>query len=128
MKDREYEPKSPYVFHAAKVKHLVERTAKPDKYEGNSKGVKARKVMDSNGSGAYIQGLSTTYLYPTKYMGGESWVKGMRKCGLAVGRNRESILEFPLKFLWGEMSCWDDISPKRSKYELELLDACHRNR
>ena len=25
----------------------------------------------------------------------------------------------------GEMSCWDDILPKRSKYELELLVARH---
>ena len=129
MEGREREPKCPYVFHTARVKHLAERTAKSDKYEGNSKGVKAIKVMDSNGSGAYTQSLSTTYLYPSaKYMRGEPWVKGMRKCGLVVGRNRESILGFLLKLLWGEMPCWDDISPKRSKYELEPLDACHKNR
>ena len=27
--------------------------------------------------------------------------------------------------LLGEMSCWDDISPKSSKDELKLLGACH---
>ena len=65
MKDREYEPKSPYVLHAARVKHPPKRTAKSDKHEGNNKGVKARKGTDSNGSGAYTQGPGTNYLYPT---------------------------------------------------------------
>ena len=27
--------------------------------------------------------------------------------------------------LLGEMSCWDNISPKRGTDELELLGACH---
>ena len=27
--------------------------------------------------------------------------------------------------LLGEMSCWDDIPPKRSKDELKPLGACH---
>ena len=31
----------------------------------------------------------------------------------------------PAQVLLGEMSCWDDIPPKRSKDELELLGACH---
>ena len=29
---------------------------------------------------------------------------------------------------FGEILCWDDISPKRGKYELGPLDACHRSR
>ena len=29
--------------------------------------------------------------------------------------------------LLGEMSCWDDIPPKREKDELESLGACHRS-
>ena len=33
---------------------------------------------------------------------------------------------FPVKVFWGEMSCWDDISPKRENDELESLDACHK--
>ena len=45
------------------------------------------------------------------------------------GREKgEPILGFPLKLLWGEMSYWDDISLKRSKYELKPLDACHIGR
>ena len=45
------------------------------------------------------------------------------------GREKgEPILGFPLKLLWGEMSYWDDISLKRSKYELKPLNACHRGR
>ena len=44
---------------------------------------------------------------------------------LAVGRNRGggSILGFPLKLLWGEMSCWDGISSKRSKSWDHLMHA-----
>ena len=53
-----------YVFHAARVKHSPECTAESDKRSGNSKGIKARKVMDLDESGAYTQGLGTTYLYP----------------------------------------------------------------
>ena len=65
MKGREHESKSPYVLHAARVKHPLEHTAESDKHEGNSKCVKARKGTDSDGSGAYTQGPITTYLYPT---------------------------------------------------------------
>ena len=64
MEGREREPKGPYVFHTARVKHLPKRTTKSDKHDGNSKGVKARKVIDSNGNGACTQDLGTTYLYP----------------------------------------------------------------
>ena len=31
----------------------------------------------------------------------------------------------PTQALLGEMSCWDDISPKGSKDELGPLGACH---
>ena len=44
-----------------------------------------------------------------------------------VGRSGKSILGFLLKALLGEISCWDDIPPKRGKSELESLGACHRN-
>ena len=50
----------------------------------------------------------------------------MRGCGLVVGRWGEPILGFSLMLFWGEMSYRDDISPKRSKHELESLDACHK--
>ena len=63
-----------------------------------------------------------------QYRGGGPWVRGMTRCGLVVGRKGKPILGFPLKFHWEEMSCWDDISPKRSKHELKPLDACHRGR
>ena len=76
MEGRKRESKGPYVFHAARVKHLPERIAELDKDGGNSKGVKARKVMDSDGSGAYTQGQGTTYLYRanTWEVGHESWI------------------------------------------------------
>ena len=44
------------------------------------------------------------------------------------GEKGEPILGFPLKLFWGEMSYWDDISPKISKHEWESLDAYHRGR
>jgi len=65
---------------------------------------------------------------PSQYMGGEPRVKGIRECGLAVGRKKGSILGSLLKLLYGEMCYWDNISPKRSKYELRPLDAYHRGR
>ena len=63
MEGREHEPKVPYDFHAARVKHIPECTAESDKHKGNNKGVKAKKAMNSDESGAYTQGLGTTYLY-----------------------------------------------------------------
>ena len=65
VEGREREPKGRYVFHAIRVKHLPKHTTKSNKHGGNSKGMKARKVIDLDGNGAYTQGPSTTYLYPT---------------------------------------------------------------
>ena len=61
-------------------------------------------------------------------MGRGPWVKVYKGCGLVVERKRGSILGFPLKLLWGEMSRWDDISLKRTKYGQRPLDACHIGR
>ena len=63
MEGRKHEPKGPYVFHTARVKHLPERTVESDKHEGNNNDMKAKKVMDSNESRVYTQGPDTTYLY-----------------------------------------------------------------
>jgi len=52
------------MIHVVRVKQILERVAESDKHRGNGKCVKARKVMDSDGSRACIQGSSTTYLYP----------------------------------------------------------------
>ena len=41
--------------------------------------------------------------------------------------NGEAYSGVPAQALLGEMSCWDDISPKRGKDELESLGACHRS-
>ena len=74
----------------------------------------------------HAQDPDTTSLYPANIGSGGSWVKGNRGHGLAVGRGEKSIPRFLLKLLWGEMSCWDDVPPKRSKVELEPLGACHK--
>ena len=65
MESREHKPKGSCIFHAARVKQLPEHMAKLNKLRGNVKCVKARKVMDSDRSGACTQGPSTTHLYPT---------------------------------------------------------------
>ena len=61
-------------------------------------------------------------------MGGGPRVKVFRGCGLAARRKMGYILGFPLKFIWEEMSYWDDISPKRDKCGLGPLDACYRSK
>ena len=65
MKGKEHEPKSPYVLHAARVKHPPECTVESNKHRGNRNGVKPKKGTDSDESGAYTKSLGTTYLYPT---------------------------------------------------------------
>ena len=57
--------KTQELIHATRVKQAPEHAIESDKPIGNGKRVKARKAMDSYGSGAYIQGSGTTYLYPT---------------------------------------------------------------
>jgi len=60
---RERKPKGPCIIHAARVKQIPERAAELDKLGGDGKCMRARKAMDSDGSGACTQGLDTTYLY-----------------------------------------------------------------
>ena len=98
MKGREHEPKSPYVFHAAKVKHPLEHTAKSNKHSNSKKGVKARKVTDSDRSGAYTQSPSTAYLYPAN-----TWELGhgsrVSKGGWWWGEKRSLFWGFRSNFL-----------------------------
>ena len=49
---RERKPKGPCIIHAARVKQISEHTAESDKPGGNGKRMRARKVMDSDESGA----------------------------------------------------------------------------
>ena len=48
------------------------------------------------------------------------WFGGGEKKGVYFGVPAQSYL--------GDMSYWDGISPKRGKYRLRTLDACHRGR
>ena len=41
------------------------------------------------------------------------------------GEKGEAYSRVPVQTLLGEMSCWDDIPPKKGKDELESLSACH---
>ena len=127
MKGRQHEPKSPYILTATKVKQQPKRIIESDKHRGNRNGVKAKKKQ-IRWKWSMHKGPRYHLLVPSQYMGGGPQVKGIKGCGLVGGRKKWSILEFPLKLLWGEMFYWDSISPKRSKYELGPLDACHRGR
>ena len=64
----------------------------------------------------------------SQYIGGGPQVKVFRECGLAVWRKRGFYIRVSTQTSLGEISYWDDISPKRSKYRLGPLDACHRGR
>ena len=74
----------------------------------------------------HTQGSGTTHLYSvnTGAVGHGSKVK---RYDLAVARKGKSILGLPLKLFWGKCLAGNDIPPKRWKYELESLGACHRS-
>ena len=115
--------KTQELIHATRVKQAPEHATESDKLVGNGKHMNAKKVMDSYGSGARTQGSGTTYLYSanTREVDHRSevrrvvvwlWGEGGAYCGV------------PSQTFLGEMSCWDDISSKRGKHELESLGAC----
>ena len=54
-----------------------------------------------------------------------SWVRGKR-AWFDGGERGKTYFEVPAWALWGEVSCWDDIPPKRSKVELDPLGARHK--
>ena len=56
--------KTEELIHITRVKQALKHAVESDKPVGNGKRMRARKVMDSYGSGAQTQGSSTTYLYP----------------------------------------------------------------
>ena len=56
--------KTQELIHATRIKQAPKHAAELDKPVGNGKRMNARKTMDLYGSGACIQGLGTTYLYP----------------------------------------------------------------
>ena len=70
----------------------------------------------------HAQDPGTTSLYLANIGSGGSWVKGH---DLAVGRGKKTYYRVLAQAFLGEMSYWDDMSPKRSKDELEPLGACH---
>ena len=44
---------------------------------------------------------------------------------MAVGKGKKTYSRVLAQALLGEMSCWDDMPPKRSNDELEPLGAYH---
>ena len=72
----------------------------------------------------HAQGPGTTNLYPanTGVVGHGSEVRE----GMVWRWGEEKAYSRVLaQILLGEMSCWDDMPPKRGKDELEPLGACH---
>ena len=53
-----------------------------------------------------------------------SWVRAKR-AWFGGGERGKAYFEIPSRALLGEVSCWDNISPERSKTRLEPLGACH---
>ena len=54
-----------------------------------------------------------------------SWARGKR-AWFGDGERGKTYFKIPTWALLGEVSCQDDIPPKRSKTELEPLGACHK--
>ena len=54
-----------------------------------------------------------------------SWVRGKR-AWFGGGERGKTYFEVPTRALLGKVSYWDDITPKKSKVELEPLGACHK--
>ena len=86
-----------------------------------------RAVMDSCGSGALTQGSWITYLYPAN-IGEVGHELEVRESVIGLWREGGAYFGVLAQVLLGEMSCWDDISPKRGKYELESVGAFYRGR
>ena len=72
----------------------------------------------------HAQGPGTTNLYPanTGVVGHGSEVREGMVWRWGEGKAYSRVLA---QILLGEMSCWDDMPPKRGKDELEPLGACH---
>ena len=65
-------------------------------------------------------------LVPSQYKRDGPWAGGKRGYSLAVWR-WGSLLWDSLLSSFEEMSCWNEIPPKKGKDELESLGACHRS-
>ena len=72
----------------------------------------------------HAQGPGTTNLYlaNTGVVGHGSEVREGMVWRWGEGKAYSRVLA---QILLGEMSCWDDMPPKRGKDELEPLGACH---
>ena len=87
---------------------------RPDKSPSYGKRMNGEQVVDSHGSRARTR-LRHHPLVPNQYRHGGPWVKGKKGYGLAVGRRGEVYSGVHAQALLGEMSCWDDIPPKKGK-------------
>ena len=76
---------------------------------------------------ALAQALGHHLCVPNQYMGGGLLVKGIQGVWFDSGRN-DVYSGVSTEAPFGKLLCWDDISPKRGKYKLGPLDACHRSR
>ena len=87
--------------------------------------MRARKKMDSYGSGARIHGSDTTYLYPAN-IGKVGHGSKVREGVVWWWGEGGAYFRVPTKTLLGKMSCWDVISPKKGKHKLKSLGAYYR--
>ena len=67
-------------------------------------------------------GATNLYLANTGVVGHGSEVREGMVWRWGEGKAYSRVLA---QILLGEMSCWDDMPPKRGKDELEPLGACH---
>jgi len=86
-----------------------------------------RQAMDTHGSGACTK-LMHHQLVSSQYKSGRAWVRGGSEVREGMvwrwGEGKRLFWGFRSNS-FGEMSYWDDIPPKRGKYELDSLGAYH---
>ena len=61
---------------------------------------------------------------PSQYDVVKLWIRS-KKAWSSSRERKKTYSKVPAQVLLGEMSCQDDIPPKRSKGKWEPLDACH---
>ena len=74
----------------------------------------------------HTQGLGTTHLYPAN-IGAVDHGLEVREGMVWRKEKGEAYSKVSTQVLLGEISCWDNIPPKRGNDKLESLDACYRS-
>ena len=121
MKSREHKPESPHILHTTKDKHQLTRAVESNKHGGSRNGVKARKKQIQTEWSMQRARAPHTCTQPIH----RKWATGQGFQRVWFGNGEKNLVYSRVlaKASLGEMSCWDEISPKRGKYGLGPFNA-----